>query len=810
MPTWELKDGTVVHTEVGEDGQEYEVSREAPADIRTTPLNVSEERLSPWQSFQVGRHRGNVGEIEAELGGRVLDTGLTGLYWYPPDGSDPRQINPTGPDWGDIPRVIGEEIGPTVGSAAAAIGSKSLPGLIVRSILGGFAGSMGNEAAQYAEGTQQETLGQQAGRAAVDAAIEGGAGAAGGILARTVPGGGIAPGSNWSADQLERAMRFQEGRPDLYPSPLPGDILSKTGVGPGGLVPGQVMSQMEKQAAGGSDILPNLREDMTSQAAKGAESEFRLPPQSVERASDRLADAAYAERERLRDAVASRGPTAEAGQYQLNQGLRQGERTAAGKVSAQYEGPLAKAVEEEAPVFDISRFHKEWDRPTFTQTQLRETGLLDEYGFPWVEKVKEQVAGLPDVPSKVQYVRKFLASMDPEQTNFEALKRVRTMVGEHLREDPIYRQASKQPMERLYGELSEVLGNPVNKTQTPKYLQEFENANLITRWKSGLVDADSVRKVLKARGGGSLLVTEIGNDPSRLVTPEFRELFDLAPESTRKNFRASVQRAILSGEDPASVVKKLQDSTNPESYKYLFDSDEQRLAFEQSSRRISSWFNGPMGQIYRQAEEELAPVRIALEKIETPRQAKAFYDRLPALQQSDVRELLIDDLVGKASGFNSKSGLPTINTKTLDTRIAELKRNGTWNFLTPDQRRRIEDMPAYFRTVINKFGDVGSNLENASIVADLKDALSAWYNPKALLRAVGAAEKFAHNELLARYLSNPNRVNKLRARLKKEPRDIGKWGAASIIALPVLSNSAKEGVIDPAWDYLKGETEETP
>ncbi|EFK96582.1 hypothetical protein LDC_1391 [sediment metagenome] len=194
----------------------------------TPPPNYSPEPLSPWQAFQTGRHRGNVEEIRAQLGGEVRRWPDGSLYWKP-EGSDQwRPVNPQGPDWNDIPRMIGEQLGPTAGSAALAATSTTVPGFIAKSALGAFGGTMADQGLQYLEGTQRETLGEQATQAGLDALLYGGGAALGMGVGHTLPGGGPSPPSRHAGETLRSAVQFQKANPQ-FPAPWPRTSLRKPG-----------------------------------------------------------------------------------------------------------------------------------------------------------------------------------------------------------------------------------------------------------------------------------------------------------------------------------------------------------------------------------------------------------------------------------------------------------------------------------------------------------------------------------------------------------------------------------------------------
>ncbi|EFK96581.1 hypothetical protein LDC_1390, partial [sediment metagenome] len=228
-------------------------------------------------------------------------------------------------------------------------------------------------------------------------------------------------------------------------------------------------------------------------------------------------------------------------------------------VSDQYEGPLASAVAEEKPVFLLRELKKEWAAPALDRTEVDPATLATTL---------RKIEVIPDAQGRIEALKRVISTLDDEQTNFEALKRIRTVAAD-MAGDPAFRNFKTNPAARLRNELTDVMKNPANAAQTPRYLREFESGNLLNQWKEGLISDSVVVRALKNDGSG-MLVREAANSPEGVFTPKFRELMGLAPKEDADLFREAVRRTILDSTDPAGALDRWKVSTNPEPYYYLF------------------------------------------------------------------------------------------------------------------------------------------------------------------------------------------------------------------------------------------------
>lgn len=780
-----------VRREIARAGQLTHTTPGSAMPANTPPPNYSPEPLSPWQAFQTGRHRGNVEEIQAQLGGEVRPWPDGSLYWKP-EGSDQwRPVNPKGPDWNDIPRMIGEQFGPTAGSAALAATAATVPGFLAKSAIGAFGGTMADQGLQYLEGTQRETLGEQATQAGLDALLYGGGAALGMGVGRTLPGGGPSTPSRHAGETLRSAVRFQEANPQ-FPAPLAADIMEETGMrlGPAA-IPAPVARGAMRQVEGMTGALGGARRDLAAQAAQAVDDTFILPPGARGGVNARLAGAATRAVDRVKADTAAGGPNAEAGAYRVGTGTASGREAARGLVSDQYEGPLASAVAAEKPVFDLRGLKKEWAAPALDRTEVDPATLA---------ATLREVEVIPDAQGRIAALKRVISTLDDEQTNFEALKRIRTVAAD-MAGDPAFRDFTKNPAARLRNELTEVLRNPKNAAQTPGYLKEFESANLLNQWKEGLINDSVVVRALKNDGSG-MLVREAANNPEAIFSPKFRELMNLAPREDANMFRDAVRRTILDSTDPAGVLDKWKISTNPEPYYYLFGGKSGYQRFRAQAETVSRFYGTPVGKMYQERLKAYETTKYAVEQIKTPREAAEVWAALTTADEKEAfRSALIDNTVGQATDF-TKQGILKVNDVALRNRIHDLQKTGRWGLLTPDQQKRLSGFADYVQVVLSKTGDTGAMLENASVTAKLKNIWHVW-DPIAVKRGVDALQSLGTNAILGRYVTNPKRAQRLMNSLDKAPRDLKKWGMATIFAIPPITEAADAGVVDPAKELAR-------
>jgi hypothetical protein len=277
------------------------------------------------------------------------------------------------------------------------------------------------------------------------------------------------------------------------------------------------------------------------------------------------------------------------------------------------------------------------------------------------------------------------------------------------------------------------------------------------------------------------------------LTPKFRELMDLAPEGQRNSMRYAAQQAILDSADPASAVDAINRASNRAPYEYLFSSQKNREAFEESAEKISRFYQSPMGQLYQNRAKQYDTLKFALGEVKVPDQARDLWRQMPADDRGMLQEAIIDNAV-RASMQMKEGGEAVVGSKALSLKIDDLKQRGLWGLLTEDQQKRVQGMKSYYRVALSQAGDVGASLENAAVNAAMKDLIIP-VTPGTVGRAIEAGRTMTVNKILAKYLSNPARTKKLISRLKSG--EAGPFtvpaGVGVVLAAPFAATAVVEG-----------------
>ena len=743
------------------------------------PPNVSDERLSPWQAFQVGRARGNKKEIQNELGGQITEDLRGNRYWTPEGQEQAIPVNPAGFDWGDLPRTLGESLPIDVPAAALAATGATPLGMITKAGLGAFLGSLANEGVQTLEGTQEQSLSDVGRQAAGDAALESGIAGAGAAAGKLWPGAAPTGGSAFAREDLLNAVRFQQENPQFPPLQF-SDVSSVTGYGP---VPGPVMSRFESQATAMTGRMRDAAEDRAVAANQGLRDLFEVPPTGEQAADVAMGRAARQANERVRGTIKAAGPGSEGGVGR--EAMFGGLGNTADLVSWQYEGPLKKAIADEVPRFDVTPATREWGLPKLTRQELVDSGLVDANGNPILDKIQASVDAIPSPGGKLDRYKQVLSSVDPEQVNFDALKQIRTDVNTLL-EDPGFATQAGRPARQFRDQLDQIIRNPTNKANTPEYLKELDTAEFLAKWKGQRLRDDQVKSFLRSGRGGDF-IRSVASDPEGFFNPDVREMLSMADPKQLSGLRAAVRQRMLTSKNPLADIDAANPASSPQAYDFLFDNPAQRSAFEDQAATISRWWGGPMGQTYTRQQKQEETMKFALGQIKSAKQADDLFAQLDPGATEMAQKAVIDDLVFSSVGETAK-GVPKLSPTSLAKGIKTLKSRGLWEKLSPDQRRRVEGAQSYYRTSLSRLGDVGTSLETASVVAGLKNLVS----PTHFREGIGAVQSLMHNLLLSKYLMSPKRAEKIVAQIGKAPRDLKPWVVSTLLAAPMAGTAFEE------------------
>jgi hypothetical protein len=765
------------------------------------PPGYSGDRVSFGQSFQAGRALGNEEEIAATLGGELVRTPNGTKYWRQDANSPWKAVNRPGIGIEDVGEFAGSFVPSGIGALAATMARRGPIGMLgsfAAPFIGGMLGQGGSEALQSLEGTQRDTLGGAATNAVIAGAGEG----LGGLIGRMgsgmrdyLPGSsGPLPGGDGMAgrvrETLERGATFANENP-AFPAPMLADTAALTGAGLPTPVARAGIAQAERLTGQiGAQRADNLDRAMEALQPSG----FTLPPGTKEPIAQQLIQAGGRTEQKLLERADSAGPDPRQTSLAATRAAKEGEKAVSGEVRDAYETRLAQAIADEKPVFDLTPAQKSWARPGLTRTKAVRSGLLDSQGNPIMANVVEFVEAAPSPGAKVRRIKDVLATLDPEQTNFDAIKNLRTIVGD-IAKSPEFRDFKRSPAARLYSELSDVLRNPKNLDDTSEYIAALNNAEMLATWKAELKRNPRVQTLLQGQGSTDL-TRAFAENPSGMLEPAVMDLLAKASPTQRNQFLGGVRAQMLRDRDPYTKLRELRNSGDPDAYKALFPHPTDEVAFEQDALAISAFRKSPVGQMLDQASEPLEAYKKALAGIRNPNDVKQLVGRANTDELDAYRKAIIDDAVTRSLKPRPDGG-DTLSASALKSTLADLDERGLLSVLTDSQRRNLVNMENYFRLINSQAGDVGSALETAGVVSKLRDLLNPWQ----FKRGLDAVHTLATSRLMSRYLSNPADTERLLRRLSAAPRDHKYAVLAGALTGGAATTATGEG-IDAAADRL--------
>jgi hypothetical protein len=792
----EVPDGTTIEkirelqARMSKRAQELTHTYAGPGSAASPPPDLSGEPLTFGQGFQAGR-AGTDKEVSNILGGKVWKDPQGNLYWQKQGQDKWQPINQEGFGMGDLGRVLGGAYPETVGELLGALASLSpgvgLAGMAMRMGLGAGVGRALEEAWQMRQGTQEESLGDIAKKSATSGAISGGTTLIGGLMSPFLPGGGsMASQSKRGQEMLRNAIEFQAARPD-YPELIPADILQETGRF--GLPPSVVKSSVS-QAENLSGKISATKTDAAVDAFAATQRHFP-PPNQGQVVDDVTRMLEPINQQVNRDLAQIGPPSLEAGTAAREASRAANKRVKIG-ISRQYKGPLAEAIRTERPVFDLAPAQTPTAKPGLVRTEMIDSGFIDAQGKPVFAQVQSKLRGPDPAEKKIAFVQDFLRAVDPGQMDFEAIKQLRTMVGESVTFDPTSSGWKDHPGKVLYRQLTDVLKNPVNKDQTPNYLAEFGKANDLSAWWFDLRDRKSVRRLFDSEIGSANLVKEAANNPELLLTDGAQEVLRLAPERLREKFFGGVRREILSKPDTYDKLVALERGGNDNVINSLFRNKANFDVYKQSALRVQRFWASDVGQALQKVGDEGALFRQAIDGINSKEQADLLLSSATYGETKRYQQAIIGKMVDDA--FMVRGDTQTIvSPATLQMKIQNLKKRGLWEILDPDQQKAMTGLRDYYLTTLAKKNDIGASLMTASVVANIKDIT----NPLGVQNFYNAVHDLATARMLAKYLTDPGRAKKFINQIGKAPRNKKVWGGTAGLAQPTVAAGAEE-----AWAWL--------
>jgi len=778
--------------------------KEVPPDLLPpggTPLG---REPTAGERFDIGGAEG-IKEVAVRLGlpaDRVFES-PNGTQWaqFTPGVWSP--LNPPGFEVGDLAQLANDPAG------AGAIALQLYPptrgvgmlGTALSGATGGALGKAASEGLEYLQGTQRQKPMEIGFDVLGAGATEGLLGGVGSLFHRSqVPL--TAPGKE-AQENLQGALEFSD-RNREYPRGLASDLYSRTGMNVGPVhLPGPIVRSLTNQADFTTGAVTAAKTSGATQAMEQTERQFMLPPEgpgnSRAAVSDDLVNAALRANTADRSQIEALYPTYEKGMAEGVATVGEGVDAAKSRVTAQYQGPVAEAIAEEQPRFDMSPAYSKnaTPGPTLTQSKMVDTGLLDADGNPIWSRIDEEIATSANPQEALSKVQKLIDTLKPEQWNYEGIKELRTRVNDiaYGRTDDAWKLA---PAKALSSKLTKIIENPVNKGGAPKFVAAWQEANRLHSWAKGLEDDTAVKAMMAGDETGQVLVN-FAREPANLFSPKMRELMDMAPEEAKETFRASMQLAILDSPNPVAAWDSMNVAGRQDGLNHLFANPAKRRQFERDVVGSAQWKQSPLGQIHAKREKDLIGYKTVTEKLDSPQATRRLMAGLASDDVTQVQHAVIDNAVNKAVRPLGKEGAEAVNPDVLAAEIKKLKNNGVWKqVLTPEQQKNLTQMGQYYRVFYRQLGDMGAGLENASMVADLKGAITGIVtgHPGEMGRFAGALHGFAQNRALSWYMTRPGAYLRAKKRIQATEKTPSRMPRAGVLALLAGGPAAGHALTD--------------
>lgn len=733
----------------------------------------------------------NLPELAARLGlpmDSVYGDATGNRYIKRPGSSEWTRLNPPGIDVGDVGEMVGS-VGPqTLGAILATMAVPELraAGLLktmATGMLGGAAGKGAEEGVETIQGTQRQDPVSAAGTA-LGAGVQEAAGAGlGNLMGRFMPLPGLprplSIENPAARANFDTAVALAQQHPELASAINAGAIRSATGLGPfAGPTVQRVLNQVENLTG----ALSNARQPGIEAAGRLVNA-TRPDYQDLPTVNRTLSDYAQRQADSIRGFRQGMFPSGEAGAQAVKRGLAEGNEDLQREVSAAYAKTDAAAARE-VPVFDAQALQQDLAPSSkLTRTDLR--NVLDAQGRPIMANVTSYIEAADPGPAQLQRMRDILGNMDFEQTNYDALKRIRTQIGNMIEGWPYERGTAKEAR-ALWGKVTEVLRNPKNLPAGSEYVTNFDRATGLAKRRFELLESNAVRQVFNSEGTTGL-VRHFASSPESMFSPSFRELLSRGPASERDLFRRSVQSAILSSEKPDTALQAVKGKTDPKAYDFLFSDPGERDYVESTAKDIERFWESPTGKMFEARNKQLDAARIAVSAPQHESEVVQMLKNMTPDEKKAYRDAVIEDAIDGSFTKYDRNNNRMIDPKALRAKIDDYTKRGIWAVLPQADRTLIKGIGPYYKQFLQNMSDMGASLEGASVAADLKGMMTGQFG-----QVFKSGRQIGEARMIAEWATNQKRANSLLRRVNALPRDNRKWVAASLIGNPIFWSAIGE------------------
>lgn len=392
---------------------------------------------------------------------------------------------------------------------------------------------------------------------------------------------------------------------------------------------------------------------------------------------------------------------------------------------------------------------------------------------------------LPNAEGKLINIINDINKMAGTQSNYEAVKSIRTRLGDLIEDWPWQTSMNKGNAKALYGELSKTLLNPVNEAKGFTKAMSFATARARARF--DILDKSHIQKIIKSDNPAEIF-RMIGKPDG--MADEVIPILNRYSPKTADFIRKSVQQnQMLLKESPLKTIDQWKQ-TDPEGfYALVSPKDESKLMAV--AEKMTQLNNTSLAKVARDSVKARAVIRELLLAKDIGRSEVMFIAKNMTEQQ---RHLLVrgvyDDIIEK-SIISGRHGMPAVNSGKLDKAILELKKNGVWNnVLSKEDRIRLQGLRKYVDLTYPKASDPGVSLEAAQAITQLKHPATF----------IAGAHKLSVNSILSAVLRS-KAANKVVIGSGRNPPRLDPVARTALIADALL-----EGV-DPTLQTITEESE---
>lgn len=388
-------------------------------------------------------------------------------------------------------------------------------------------------------------------------------------------------------------------------------------------------------------------------------------------------------------------------------------------------------AEKELPIFDLGKAKTQVNKIKNAVigagkpiTKEMEAAKEGGYGFaqtPTKEVVTEAGPGVQvaDTPQgRLIGIINDIDNLSTVQSNYNVVKQLRTRTGDLLENIPWQDNINRKYARELYGVLSDILKNPVNKTKA--YPKAVELATAKAKARYDVLDKASIQTIVNSENAGELILKL--SKPNTL-TPDIMNVLKsrFVKSGDLNTFKTGILDQILLDEKGAvNAIKQFRAQTgDPEAWRFLVPKSKE-IKIENIAKQIDKLNDSNIGYVARSKTKEINAVNELLLKKGT---SKADIDNIVNAFSSkgnfNLRHAIYEDIINKSK--TEIKNVLTIDPKKLGNVLADYEKSGIWErVLTKEDRIKLKGLKAYVNLIFRRGTDPGTSLEVAQAITNLK------------------------------------------------------------------------------------------